>query len=109
MAKPFPPGRKVRVGDKLTTIPAIMVDKDDAAIDISSASTKTIKLRSPTGELKSFTAAFTTDGSDGAIEYTTAATTDIDAEGVWTFQFYVQTATGAWHSEEGQFLAEEVL
>ena len=79
---------EIHVGDVGTVIKALIKDQDNAVVNISTATTKTLYLRKPDGTAKTFAGTFTTDGSDGYIQYTLAATTDIDVEGPWVRQWY---------------------
>jgi len=45
------------------------VDDSGASVDVSTATEKTIYLKPPTGSRVDKTASFTTDGTDGKIEY----------------------------------------
>ena len=45
----------------------LTITEDDVAVNISSATTKTIKIRKPDGTVLAKTAAFTTNGSDGKV------------------------------------------
>lgn len=81
------PANPINVGD-VVTFRVTVTDQDGSAVDVSGASTKQIKLRKPSGTVLTKTASFTTDGSDGKIEYQTA-NTDLDVAGVWGIQAYV--------------------
>lgn len=73
---------------------------------ISSASTRTLKLTSPSGIEKTFPLAFATSpfgnglGTDGVVEYVTTATSDLDEAGRWEAQgFFVFSATDQRHTQ----------
>lgn len=78
------PDEILHVGDE-KTFTCIVVDENNAAVDISAASAKSILFRKPDGTIVTQAATFTTDGTDGSIYYTTS-TTDIDAVGVWKYR-----------------------
>jgi len=78
------PNELVHVEDE-TTFTCICVDRDNAAVDISAASSKSILFRKPNGTVVTKTATFTTDGTDGSIYYTTDET-DLDVAGLWKFR-----------------------
>ena len=61
---------------------------DDAgtALDISDATTLQLRFKSPSRTLKTLTAIFATDGTNGKIQYTTANATDLDMPGRWSIQ-----------------------
>lgn len=67
------------------TIIRVIVRENGNVKNISSASTLQIILTDPTFDKKTKTASFTTDGTDGAIEYTTVDG-DFDEVGVWEVQ-----------------------
>ena len=61
---------------------------DGAVVDISAATGRTIRLRDPDGTTSDKTATFTTDGTDGYIQYTTDAD-DLNKAGKWQAQAIV--------------------
>jgi hypothetical protein len=67
------------------------VDINDDPIDISAASNKEIIFKKPSGGLLVATATFTTDGSDGVIQYIITEG-DIDEPGDWYIQGKVDTS-----------------
>ena len=74
------------------TVIEVEVQEDDAAANISQFTTLEIIFLPPNGTLKTRTAAFQTDGSDGIIEYTLVAN-DIDQAGEWQLQVHLANAT----------------
>jgi len=99
---------EVHVGDIGTIFKLSITDQDDAALDISSATTKQILFRKPDGTTLTKAGVFDTDGTDGVLNYTIVSG-DIDQVGGWTVQAYVVLPTGAWHSSLGRFAVEENL
>lgn len=97
----------VHVGD-VGTIIRIELKDDDVEINLSSASVKQIKFKNPSGEVVTQTAVFTTDGTDGRIQYVTEAD-DINESGTWEYQAYIEMGGGKWHSEKLTFLVRENL
>jgi len=85
------------------------VDSDGDAIDISAANTLQIYMRNNAGTVDTHTAGFTTDGTDGKIDYTTVSG-DIDTPGLWQIQGHV-TDTGVYQrkTEWGSFTVEANL
>lgn len=79
-----------------------IVDDDDAAIDISAATTKQIVLKKPNGDILTKTASFEADGSDGIIYYTTISG-DLDAIGTWKIQGIVIISSYTYHSSIESF------
>ena len=80
----------------------IIDDNTLAAIDVSTATTKKIKFRKPPNVQVIKTAEFTTDGSDGYIQYTTIDG-DLDRTGLWKIQGFVEGATYKNSSEVDTF------
>ena len=66
----------------------LTITEDDVPVNVSTASTKTIRIRKPDGSVVEKAAAFTTNGSEGKITYTTIAG-DIDLVGEYRVQAYV--------------------
>jgi hypothetical protein len=91
-------GSGMRVGDIGTVLEFTITDQLGDIVDISTASTKTIKLRSPQGKALNVAATFVTDGTDGKIKYITVAD-DIDVEGTWQTQCEVIMPSGQWNTE----------
>ena len=60
----------VHNGDIGTVFELTIKDTDEAVIDVSTAAVKYIYFQDPTGARRRKTAAFTTDGTDGKIQYT---------------------------------------
>jgi hypothetical protein len=92
---------EVHVGDVGTTF--ILTVTDGTAVDVSGATTKQILFGKPNGSTVTKTAAFTTDGTDGKVQYSTVAN-DLDMAGVWNIQAYVVLAAGSWHSDVTSFV-----
>ena len=76
--------------------------------NISGASTKQFTFKRPSGTTFTKVAVFTTDGSDGQIEYV-AVDGDLDAAGTWSLQALVTTADGTWNTNVGSFRVYENL
>lgn len=92
----------VHNGDIGTIFRLTITDTAGTAIDVSTASVKYIYFQDPSGNKVKKTATFTTDGTDGIIQYTTIAG-DIDEEGVWQVQGYVETSLGKFFTEKAAF------
>jgi hypothetical protein len=73
-----------------------------AVDDVSSFTTKQIILKKPDGTKLTKTASFTTDGTDGYIEYT-VVDGDLDSVGDWELQVYLATVSAQWYSETNTF------
>lgn len=91
---------KGRLGDE--PLLKVRIMEDGSAVDVSSVTTKEIKVRSPSGTTTSYTAAFTTDGTDGWIEYQTG-TDEIDEAGDWRYSGSVVFSDGRPFESEDQY------
>lgn len=67
--------------------PKTLVDDDGAAIDVSAYAQVTLHLYMPDRTKKTFSATFTTDGSDGKVQYITDSASDLDQAGHYTAEF----------------------
>jgi hypothetical protein len=76
--------------------------------DISGATTKTFTFKRPNGTTFERTAVFTTDGTDGDIQYI-SVDGDLDVSGTWHLQAYVATSAGNWNTSVGTFKVHENL
>ena len=92
----------VHNGDIGTIFRLTIVNTAGTAIDVSTAVTKYIYFQDPTGAKVQKTAAFTTDGTDGKIQYTSVSG-DIDMVGTWQVQGYVETLLGKFWTEKDSF------
>ena len=91
----------IHVGDIGTRF-IVTIEEDGSFVDISTASVKEIFLKARNGLLKTFTAGFISDGTDGKIFYDTL-TGDLDEEGSWTIQARVVFSGGDWKSKKKGF------
>ena len=73
-----------------------------AIANISAASTKQMIFSRSDGTPFTKTAVFTTDGSDGDIEYV-SVDGDLNMAGTWHLQAYVVTPAGNWRTDVGHF------
>lgn len=71
-------------------------DQDGEVVDVSTATTKQIIFRKPGGDPLTKTASFTTDGTDGYIQYTSEAD-DLNELGIWELQTYVVVSPSEWY------------
>ena len=92
---------KIHYNDIGTIFRITLVDCGEP-VDISLASIKTILFSDPDGDVVAQTAEFTTDGSDGKIEYVTVDE-DLNSIGTWKIQGKVVTPSGSWSSDIGKF------
>ncbi len=90
---------EIHVGDIGTVFRLTIKDQDGVVVDVSSATgagEKEILFQGP-GKLVTQTAVFTTDGTDGDIEYVTVSG-DISVVGEWTLQGHVILTAGEWRT-----------
>lgn len=103
---------EVHVGDIGTVFRITLKDKQCdgtmVILDVSAASKLDIIFRAPNGIKKTKSANFTTDGSDGKIEYI-SLDGDIDSAGEWKIQVYLELPSGKWSSDIGSFYVYENL
>ena len=106
--------RTVRQNDTgvIFTVTIVECDPDDPNTlivkDISGATVKELNFKKPDGTVVEQTAVFTTDGSDGKIQYTSVVD-DLDEAGRWFLEGYVETPTGNFTSVRGHFDVDEVI
>ena len=101
--------KEVRVGDIGVTFRGRIVDRG-SVVDILTQTTIELRFKGPTGAVKTQGASLTTDGTDGLLEYVTAAAGDIDEAGRWSWQAHVILSGGGdYSSEVHTFEVEAVL
>jgi hypothetical protein len=88
--------------DDVGTVIQVTVMENDVALDISAATVKQLIFRKPGDTIVTKDAEFVTDGSDGKIDYTTVAG-DLDQDGTWEIQAYIEMGGGKWSSEIATF------
>ena len=76
--------------------------------NISTASTKQFTFKRPDGTTFDRAAVFTSDGSDGNIQYL-SVDGDLNVAGTWHLQAYVVTSAGNWRTDVGHFKVSENL
>ena len=89
--------KELRVGDIGTEFVAAIRDQDGAIINISASLVRRFLFRKPDGTSMIKTAVFTTDGTDGLVEYVTIAD-DVDQAGEWGWQAFIRMAAGEWRT-----------
>ncbi len=100
---------EANVGDVNLIIELQVVNPDTiVAIDISTASTKEIYLARPDGTVLTKTATFTTDGTDGKIQFATASG-DFTVSGPYTVQAHVVWGGNDRKTSKRMFEVEEPL
>lgn len=88
----------LHIGD-VGTVLRFTVKEQNVALDISGATVKKLKLKKKDKTTVEFDMEFTTDGTDGQVEYTTQAN-DIDQKGKWYAQVYLEMPSGKWHTSK---------
>lgn len=81
-----------------STIVLTIKDQDGAVVDVSGASAKTITFRKPDGSSVTKNLSFTTDGSDGKVEYT-FQTGVLDTVGLWQYEVTITLPSGPFTSQ----------
>ena len=99
----------VRVGDEGTVFEMTIYEAGTTSpVNISSATVKQIIFTKPNDDVVPKTAVFTTDGTDGKIQYTVQAN-DLDMAGYWDIQGYIESSSGKWHTTISSFKVEDNL
>jgi hypothetical protein len=97
----------IRKGDVGLDIEVILMD-GDSAVNVSSMTTRTLKLKKPSGAVTTHAMSFVTDGSDGRLKYPTV-TGDINEAGTWQLQVLVAKTGVSIHSSVVEFDVGDVL
>lgn len=93
----------IHVGDVGTVITVTIYEDDGTtAIDVSTATTKTIYIKKPDGTVITGAGTFTTDGTDGKIYYT-GASGNFSIPGTYQCQGYVEIGSAKYFSTVGTF------
>ena len=82
--------------------------EQNVVMNISTATTKQILFTKPSGTLLTKTAVFTTDGTNGQIQYV-SIDGDLNEAGTWTWQGLLTFASGKWHTTTGSFSVSAAL
>lgn len=99
---------KVFVND-IGTVFRATIKEDDVAVDVSSASvTKQFIFQPPDGVSFTRNAVFTTDGTDGMIEYV-SVDGDLGIGGNWRIQAYLVLSAWTGHTDVVQFKVYDKL
>lgn len=92
---------EIHVGD-IGTVFKIVFKDGTSIVNISGATTKNIIFCKPDGTKDTKAGTFTTDGTDGILEYTTVSG-DLNIKGIWKIQGFITTSDGSWSSSTGIF------
>ncbi len=81
----------------------VTIKDGTSVVDISTATTRQLILGKPDGTSLTKSGTFTTDGTDGKLQYTTIVS-DLSVIGWWKIQGYIVTSTGKkFRSDIGNF------
>lgn len=92
---------EIHVGDVGTQF-LFTIHEGDTVIDVSSATVRNLTFKKPDGTTLTKAATFVLTGADGRIQYFSIAG-DLDIEGLWSVQAYLEMATGKWYSDVAEF------
>lgn len=98
---------EMHINDIGTVIEMTIYD-DGEGVDLSTATLKQFIFKKPDGTTVTKTAAFSTNGADGKLRYVTVPN-DLNVDGSWSLQVYVEMPTGKWRSDVGVFSVLENL
>jgi|TARA_R110000765_G_scaffold375515_1_gene466146 hypothetical protein len=91
------PANEIHINDIGTRFLVTITD-GSSAVDVSSASTKQIIIKKPSGSKLTVAASFSSDGSDGKIYYNTASN-DLDEAGSYKLQGKVIISDGTFYTD----------
>lgn len=86
----------LHVGD-IGTVLRFIVKENGAPLDISEATLLMLCLQKKDKSVIDRPLVFTTDGTDGQVEYVTVYG-DIDQKGTWKAQVFYGSTSGSWHT-----------
>lgn len=89
---------EIHVGD-IGTVFEFTVKDGAVAVDISTATTKEVKLDKPDNTTVTKAVTFKTTGVDGVVRWASALATDLDQAGEWVAQVHIVMPTGEWRSD----------
>jgi len=92
---------EIHEGD-IGTVLVATLKNNNAIVNISTATTKHIFLQKPSGSVLTKDGTFTTDGTDGKLQYTTIIG-DLNETGVWQIQLLIINPSGTWRSNVEEF------
>lgn len=98
---------EIRKND-IGTLFKVTINDGSATKDISYATTKQFIFKKPDGTIKTVTAGFYTDGTDGLLSYTTVSG-DLDSVGLWKLQARVASTNNDKRTDVASFRVNEIL
>ena len=93
----------LHISDVGTLIKMLVLD-GTTPVDLSTATTKEILFKHKTGVTFRRAGSFLTNGTDGYLTYV-LVNGDIELQGKWELQVYLEFSTGHWHSSKATFEA----
>lgn len=72
----------------------------DVDLDVSTATLLQLRYTKPDGTFGFFLGIYELQGTKNVVKYITTADTDIDQEGKWIFQVYVESGTNRFYGTE---------
>lgn len=105
--------QEIHQGDIGTVFEVTVVEMDPitclpVAVDISSATLRQLTFQTPSLSAVTKSAVFTTDGSDGKMQYVSVAD-DLDQIGDWKLQGYIDMPLWRGYTSIGEFEVEPNL
>lgn len=100
---------KLRKGAYPIAIERTLKDEKGAVVNVSGASSLTIRLRSPAGVKKEFVAILSGTGTDGKVRWVSSSASDLDEVGTWRGQFIIGIGGGAIATDDFSFEVAIVL
>lgn len=94
--------------DEVGIIVTATLEENGTALDISGSTTRQLIFVSPTHQKRVFPCTFTTDGTEGKMQYTTLAG-DLDVSGDWQIQAFVVLPGGSYYSQQVSVHVEDHL
>lgn len=95
------PANEIHQND-IGTAFTITIQDGTTAVDISTATTKKIVFKKPSGTKLTYDTAFVSDGTDGKIKYNVVAG-DLDEVGTYKLQSYVVISDGTFYTDITSF------
>ena len=107
--------KELRLGDIGTRFEILVYEEDEdtkeeVPVDVSSATVKNLKFEKPDGETREVVLLEVTNGEDGRLYWDTTVVADLDQEGDWIVQAYIEI-DGPWkgHSDQESFTVGRVI
>lgn len=86
-----------------------IIDENNLPVDVSDATVKRIYVEKPSGKQSYWDAAFSSDGTDGLIQFTTTKESDLDEFGNYRIQAYVEDSHGKTMTSVSRFNVKKIL